>query len=70
MKKENYKARFENLKDRTMQLLDLYMEELRNATHKDDEVPDVYIGFKLGEIHNQMSNFKLEVMDFDDEDEF
>jgi len=66
-KKIDYKQMFENLKGRTEIMLEMFEKDLRSATHKDDEVPDIYIGFKLGELHNQITTFRLEVMSFEDD---
>ena len=45
----------------------MFEKELKDVTHNDDEVPDIYVGFKLGELHNQITRFRLEIMDFDDD---
>lgn len=68
-KKEiDYERMFKNLKSRTEMMLEIYMKDLKLVTGKYDEVPDLYIGFKLGELHNQISTFRLEVLDFNDDE--
>ena len=65
-KVNNWLEEFEDLKeyitydcDRISYLL----KGLREVCHKSEEVPDIYIGFKLGELHKNLETIRTEMLE-------